>query len=333
MADARKPSKEEPKKDKQPKLGFCKKVTSSLLEDKDLTATITKTEKRAILVSSALIVLRIDEKSNMANVIEIGDYITQVNGVRITSKEHFYKEIKGVLAKGSPETITFHIRRPKWMIKTTSHGFEQVAEGYDYYTSLMVLLPGHVIGMNIRAYQNRVYVSSVQPRSLAARSIRIGDCIAGVDQTPCLSVKDCLNMMDFIMKKDKAVTLHLERPVSPEAVEVVKAALRARKNNMADHLLAPDACEIGRQQAEKIRAGNLPKPKLIMKKPNKKPAAGDSVKRHVKVEETASQIKIDSDPFNPIFLASLPQNRGEPSQPAKSGRSGDVGGIGNFDKQ
>ncbi|CAD5235061.1 unnamed protein product [Bursaphelenchus xylophilus] len=317
-------------------LGFNKKVTDDFLETKVVTTKITKTDKRAALVSTALLVIRVDAKSNFGNVLDIGDFVVEVNGVSLKSKEQFYVEIKTVLTKGEePQPLSLKIRRPKWIRQTEKNQFEQELGGFSYHTSLMILLPGSVLGMNIRAYNMKVYVSRVEPNSLAARSIRIGDCILGVDDVGCTSVKHCLDRMNEAMKKDKAVILTIERPESIQAVEMVKCALRAQKQTMVDSALAKDAVEIGKRESERIRAGRLIKPKPIYRRVDKKSknSSAKSNKQHVQVKDKSSQLSIGADPFNPIFMARVKSKGNDKKPDGKSPKGmGTIGGIGNFDK-
>ncbi|CAD5228586.1 unnamed protein product [Bursaphelenchus okinawaensis] len=315
------------KEEKKPSFGYGTKAPK-LFEEKVVQATLAKADSRAVIVSSSLLVLKVEKDSPLAKMLDIGDYIFQINNVNLESKGDFYMAIKKAFKESSAPTINFGVRRPRWSSKQSSTNYER-ATGYEYLANALVTLPGYSTGMSIRAYHGKVFVNKVEPGSLAARSIRIGDCITAVDDTACTTVVQCMSVLQTALKRDRMAVLFIERPTTQTAMQVVKAALIAKKNNPFENKVAPDAKEIAQRQVEKIRSGNLKKAKPIYKKQDRTSQMGSAVKFQAHISASSKKVCVGADPFNPMYMAA--QQKPSPMPTSKLAGSGSVGGIGSFD--
>ncbi|MFH4976362.1 hypothetical protein AB6A40_003071 [Gnathostoma spinigerum] len=114
---------------------------------------------------------------------------------------------------------------------------------------------------------NRVLVSRVDEGSLAASSLQVHDRICDINGTAVSDKDVCRNLLVRSLQKQRYVTMVIERPVSPEAIEWSKNALVASLMQPPSVAMASDVREIAARQAQKMlhNKGQVKKQVGIMK--------------------------------------------------------------------
>uniref|UniRef100_A0A915C1I0 PDZ domain-containing protein n=1 Tax=Parascaris univalens TaxID=6257 RepID=A0A915C1I0_PARUN len=131
--------------------------------------------------------------------------------------------------------FTMKVKRPIWNMKTDHlpKGYD-VVPGYDYFLGLMVLYPGGKLGMNVKSYNSKVYVTHTDQLSLSTSTCIVGDCIVEVSGTPVTSTAVCSSIILKSLKEKKYVVMTLERAVSQRALHFVRFVLLAEKTKQLD---------------------------------------------------------------------------------------------------
>ncbi|KAK0412540.1 hypothetical protein QR680_006269 [Steinernema hermaphroditum] len=259
-------------------------------------------EKSGIIVSKGLLVIKLDQQSAI-NKLFLCDFITHVNGKAIESKRHFYSLMHGIKKNGNA-SFTVTVKRPIWNSPTNvlPPGYDR-PQGYQYFIGLFVLYPGSYLGIGIKAYNSKVYVSHTEQNSLSASTCYIGDCIVSVGGVPVTGTAECSDLLTASLTKHRFVTLTIERAIDDNAVRAVRMALIADKTQRIDPLMARDCMDIGETETERFQKSNLDgtSAKSIYKKSIKP-------KRHVSVADMSAESAIGADPYNPMLMQKVPGN-------------------------
>ncbi|KHN80619.1 hypothetical protein Tcan_13352 [Toxocara canis] len=112
------------------------------------------------------------------------------------------------------------------MIKERSHLFTR-REGFSYHFVQIEWHKGARFGLIIKAYEKFIVVSKLDPVSLCAKKLRVGDRLIDVDGKALTNKDDAKKDMVIALKKNKKVTFIVERPESEEAKCWAKDALKS----------------------------------------------------------------------------------------------------------
>ncbi|TKR70888.1 hypothetical protein L596_022852 [Steinernema carpocapsae] len=195
----------------QHQLGHPPQLPASFVQEVSVEMQFQPEEKIGITVSKRMVVIKMDQQS-ATNKLFLCDFITHVNEVKIESKLSFYGTLHAIIKAEmrrpqildsssckrsdfrlvkTASSFTLTVQRPIWNSPTNNlpNGYDRPA-GYQYFTGLFVLYPGSVLGIGIKAYNSKVYVSHTEQNSLSSSTCYIGDCIVAIGQVPVTSTAD-----------------------------------------------------------------------------------------------------------------------------------------------
>ncbi|VDK42506.1 unnamed protein product [Anisakis simplex] len=302
--NARRPKAEKPR-EAQTKLGFAGNLSSDLTTEIRIPAIFKRQFKFGVIVSKSLLVVKIDDDSFLQGKLRLCDFIMKIGDRDIMSKAEFYVQMRNM--RRSEEEFTLTVQRPRWnrVADYLPNGYDRVP-GYSYIKALLLQYPGAALGMNIKSYNSKVYITHTEQLSIAVQSCLMGDCIVAVEGTPITTVACCNALIISYLSIKKFTVLTLERPVDDQAVQVVRCALLAEKKPEINARMAADTTEIGLQEAEKVRQRKYVKKLRSIYRPHQRKS---SDKRHVQMAELSLYTPITCDPYNPILMKAVPPKR------------------------
>ncbi|KAM3723415.1 tRNA(Met) cytidine acetate ligase [Dirofilaria immitis] len=212
--------------------------------------------------------------------------------------------------------FNLRLRRPLWNTPATRlpKGYDR-APGYSYIRGLMILYPGGNLGMNVKSYNSKVYVTSTDQMSIASAACLMGDCIIDVDGIPVTSTVSCGERVISGLKYHKFVLMTIERAVDMQAIRVVKFVLLVEKIPEKDPRMAHDTTKIGLDEADKIRQNALPTTlKSIYR------GKHGHGQKHLVIREMSMFTPIGADPFNPLLMQAVPPKKMDVIHASKLGQ-------------
>uniref|UniRef100_A0A915PKR0 PDZ domain-containing protein n=1 Tax=Setaria digitata TaxID=48799 RepID=A0A915PKR0_9BILA len=297
------------------KLGFPCELPDDLVSDVDIKAKFEREDKQlGVVITKSLLVLKVEEHSDFYGKLKICDFLTHLDSVPITSKKEFYSKLKPL--RNSGKEFNLRLRRPLWNTPAIKlpKGYDR-APGYNYIRGLMILYPGGNLGMNVKSYNSKVYVTSTDQMSMASAACLMGDCIVDVDGTPVTSTASCAERVISGLKDHKFVLLTIERAVDLQAIRVVKYILLVEKVPEKDPRMAQDTTKIGLDEADKIRQNLLP----VTLKGIYRGKHG-YCQKHLVIREMSLFTPIGADPFNPLLMQAVPPKKMDAMHASKSGQ-------------
>ncbi|KAL4003039.1 hypothetical protein ACH3XW_5975 [Acanthocheilonema viteae] len=278
----------------QNNLGFPCELPNDLIENVNIQSKFDQADKKiGVTITKSLLILRVEEYSIFYGKLKICDFLTHLENEPITSKKELYNKLK--ILQDTGREFNLRLRRPLWNTPATRlpKGYDR-APGYNYIRGLMILYPGANLGMNVKAYNNKVYVTSTDQMSIASAACLMGDCIVDVDGIPITSTVSC----------GERVLMTIERAVDVQAIRVVKFVLLVEKTPEKDPRMAQDTTKIGLDEAEKIRQNALPPAlKSIYR------GKHGNRQKHLVIREMSMFTPIGADPFNPLLMQAVPPKR------------------------
>uniref|UniRef100_A0A915BN95 PDZ domain-containing protein n=1 Tax=Parascaris univalens TaxID=6257 RepID=A0A915BN95_PARUN len=261
-------------------------VPHSLLEDKTVTIICPGGVAPKLRISKTLQVLKVQESSLAANRLDPGDI---VHKVRIDFKRP--KRLQKLSAK------EIFVELPK--------AFE-ILPGYEYFLGFMTLFPGCKIGIHIKSYNQKVYVSSTDPNSISSWTFLRGDAILSVEGTPVTAVQDTSQKIITALKSKKSVKSVIERPSVPATYRLANFALLYNKKNEIDPKMADDVIEICRRELDQWRSKKTPValPGILRKKTQKEK---QPQKYTVAIAPKSTETSIASESINLQWLQRVPE--------------------------
>ncbi|VDN81423.1 unnamed protein product [Brugia pahangi] len=297
----------------QNNLGFPCELPDDLVVDVNIQAKFDQRDKKVgVAITKSLLILRVEEYSIFYGMLKICDFLTHIEDEPITSKREFYDKLK--LLRDVGKEFNLRLRRPLWNTPATRlpKGYDR-APGYSYIRGLMILYPGGNLGMNVKSYNSKVYVTSIDQMSIASAACLMGDCIVDVDGTPVTSTVSCGERVISGLKHRKFVLMTIERAIDVQAIRVVKFVLLVEKVPEKDPRMAQDTTKIGLNEAQKIRQNALPGTlKGIYRGKH-----GYGQKRLV-IHEMSMFTPIGADPFNPLLMQAVPPKKMDVIHASKS---------------
>ncbi|MFH4974937.1 hypothetical protein AB6A40_001646 [Gnathostoma spinigerum] len=203
--------------------------------------------------------------------------------------------------------MTIQVKRLIWNIPTVRlpKGYDP-APGYQYFTGIMILYPGSKLGLCVKSFYNKVYVTFTEQQSMASTTCYAGDSIIDVDGVPITTTVECRERIVKALQDNKFVLLTLERAFEQRAVRVVKCALLCEKSSSINPRISADVAKAGEEEARRIREKLIPAPGPSIYR-GKQPRTESS--KHVAILDVAEFTPIDTDPYNPQFIQSVPPKR------------------------
>ncbi|KHN89157.1 hypothetical protein Tcan_04309 [Toxocara canis] len=165
--------------------GWMKKILAMGCERRDVIML-----RFGVIVSKSLLVVKIDDDSFLQAKSRLCDFIVKIGEHRITSKAEFYVQIRNM--RNSEEEFVLTVQRLRW-----NEPAEYLPEeyhrmpGYSCINALLVQYPGAALGMNIKSYNSKVYITHTDQLRISMQSCLLGDCIVDVQGTPVTTVASC----------------------------------------------------------------------------------------------------------------------------------------------
>ncbi|KAI6179926.1 hypothetical protein M3Y98_00663900 [Aphelenchoides besseyi] len=252
-----------------PRLGFNPSVPIKLLKAHEFTLLIPSHQLTDIVVSKRMIVTEVGEW-NRKQPLDFGDWITHVNGALIRSADQYTALIADLRKKTGVLEVKFKVRRtikcyqifnPKYS-KHIPAGYDLIP-GFRYLHAFMVMYPGAKLGLKIKIYNDKIYVLQTNNgwKSLAVRTLLVGDVIIKVDETIPTTVVQASELMLKGLTRKKYVHLVIERPESTTGIRRVRHALVTEREFEINPRLADDVLEICKNQKTHMKKNPDEEPK------------------------------------------------------------------------
>uniref|UniRef100_A0A915BMZ0 PDZ domain-containing protein n=1 Tax=Parascaris univalens TaxID=6257 RepID=A0A915BMZ0_PARUN len=288
-------------------------VPHSLLEDKTVTIICPGGVAPKLRISKTLQVLKVQESSLAANRLDPGDIVHKVNGEIVVNRKEFYRMMNDIAKDPDCQAVRIDFKRPKRLQKLSAKeifvelpkAFE-ILPGYEYFLGFMTLFPGCKIGIHIKSYNQKVYVSSTDPNSISSWTFLRGDAILSVEGTPVTAVQDTSQKIITALKSKKSVKSVIERPSVPATYRLANFALLYNKKNEIDPKMADDVIEICRRELDQWRSKKTPValPGILRKKTQKEK---QPQKYTVAIAPKSTETSIASESINLQWLQRVPE--------------------------
>lgn len=101
--------------------------------------------------------------------MDVGDIVCNFNDQPVTSREEYTKLLAAALKLPDPQTIRYTFYRtlrtrkiaPENVEVEVPAGFEILCDSFDYLFAYLTFVPKSQIGMNIKTYNGKVFVSAI----------------------------------------------------------------------------------------------------------------------------------------------------------------------------
>ncbi|XGW09894.1 hypothetical protein V3C99_011843 [Haemonchus contortus] len=161
-------------------------------------------------------------------IVQSGDILYAIN------KEIFSEEPaknKGTLAKlnqsGGKFTISVvRFKRRPTIKPLLPKGYVPI-EGFVYEWTVLYLMRGMALGLDVRVIDKKIYVANLLPDSIAAMSLLIGECIVDVDGELVTTIPQMTNSMVKSLEKNGQVRLLVESPGNDMLRNMLRAKIAA----------------------------------------------------------------------------------------------------------
>uniref|UniRef100_A0A915B1U0 PDZ domain-containing protein n=1 Tax=Parascaris univalens TaxID=6257 RepID=A0A915B1U0_PARUN len=219
--------------------------------------------------------LVVSVKETALEKFDLGDWVFAVNDVTLKNKRHYFSILKGFVLRKQPYVLKFTIYRTIKTMKITninaSPFIPQATEtqsGYAYLVGYITMCPGSSLGINIKSYNYKVYVTSTDNgfQSLGMRTFLVGDAILAVNGQPQTTVAGVSALIIQSLTKNKYVCIVIERAESEAAIRQVRMALLAEKTQQIDPRMPDDVIDICRAEIEHMSRGSDVHPESIYKR-------------------------------------------------------------------
>lgn len=152
----------------------------------------------------------------LRELIDVGDIIWKFNDQDVLTREEYTKLLAESLRRTEPHTIriTYHrtirtrILPPDRIRLEVPQGFELVHDSFDYLFAYLTFVPKSQIGLNIKSYNGKVFVSAIDPTpiSIARKSMLVGDAILCIDGQIVSGIRGAEDTLSAACSKKKYVS-------------------------------------------------------------------------------------------------------------------------------
>uniref|UniRef100_A0A7E4W581 PDZ domain-containing protein n=1 Tax=Panagrellus redivivus TaxID=6233 RepID=A0A7E4W581_PANRE len=239
----------------------------------------------------------------------LGDWLRAVNGTVIDSRKKGYSLLKKCQSKNN-YVVVLTVKRPvkTVMLSTEKQVLEhlppavEVLPGNAYLLGFVSTYAGAKVGLFIKSYENKVYVSSIGQGSLAESTFFVGDIILSVDDIAVASVSEAHKRISTALQTKKWMQCVIERAESKVALQRMNLALKADRKLEIDARMTEDVIQIVTTEVARMKKDNNSKPTSILK--------GASARTHrVSFSSHSKETPIQCDPVNFKLLIKVPPNR------------------------
>jgi len=267
-----------------------------------------------IRVNRGMTISRIPETMRECG-LDLGDWITGMNGEPFKSRTSYTAKLRKLWDENKDKKtfeVTYQFQRVlrtqeiKDPIRCSSiHQAYEIDPCCTYLFGVLSLFPGSNLGLSIKSYYGKVYVSSVDNgfKSLAMRTFLVGDAILSVNGQAVSIISEASEKIVDGLKTKKFVKVVIERAVSQAAIGRVKQVLRTHKQPDIDPRMADDVVEICKQELARMKYDN-PDDDLssILRDEEQKKDATPSLT----FSDISAESPIGMDIINPVLLSKPP---------------------------
>ncbi|CAB3397588.1 unnamed protein product [Caenorhabditis bovis] len=220
--------------------------------------------------------------SFMVPPVEYCDHLLKINDTQIKSKKVLAQFLAENVDQNKPHVLVFHVRRIMSVEHITDHSklpsnasikrpktnnpLVKPSEGYEYYKTILIYFPKSKLGINVKSYNDVVYVESIDNTwgSTTRRFLYVGDAILKIDDQEIFDVQKTQQTLINGLQNNGIVTLIIERATAQAASNFVRSVLFW--NKCVDPQLAMDVIHICKKRYDyHVRNGFGPEPKPILR--------------------------------------------------------------------
>uniref|UniRef100_A0A914Z1A0 PDZ domain-containing protein n=1 Tax=Panagrolaimus superbus TaxID=310955 RepID=A0A914Z1A0_9BILA len=257
-------------------------------------------------------------QKQLATEIEIGDILYKFNDLPLTTRDEYTRQLSFTMKNPDFQTLTFTILRPikskqipeKELSNVFSklqqpQGFEILPTHYEYFTVFLTIAPKTILGVTIKGYNGKVYVSGIENKhtSIAYKCLLVGDAILAIEDQALSGVKDTDELLCTSFAKKKFVRLIIERAKTPAGLRNVKLALSIEKTYEVNPRMTEDVTDICQRQIKFMNKHSDLKPDSRIIHQHHPPRASTS---HIDVAKESTELPISTDVNNLQLLAPTP---------------------------
>uniref|UniRef100_A0A7E4ZQ34 PDZ domain-containing protein n=1 Tax=Panagrellus redivivus TaxID=6233 RepID=A0A7E4ZQ34_PANRE len=292
-------------------IGYGSNFTNDLLElPKTFELRVESPNKVPLLkVSKTLVVYEIPPE--LEHQVEAGDILHKFNDFYVPSREVFIQQLSFACHNPNPQTISYTVYRP---IRTrpippaelgtnVPPGFELQPDHFEYLWAYLVVIPKCALGLTVKAYNGKVYVSGIQNsvKSIVSKCLLVGDAILSLDDNVISGVQVANDLLMYGFTRKKFLKAIVERAKTTPGVRQVKLALSVEKTVEINPRMGDDIIDICQAQIKYMTTY----PDVAPGKPLIKVSATDPA-NHLSVNPTTLELPISTDVNNITLLAPTP---------------------------
>ncbi|CCD68331.2 PDZ domain-containing protein [Caenorhabditis elegans] len=171
-----------------------------------------------------------------------------------------------------------------------------------YYKLVLIYFPRSKLGINVKSYQNVVYVESTDNTwgSTTRRFLYLGDAILRIDDTEILDLPTTQNALRTGFSKNGVVTIIVERAVHQESYAFVRSVMGFSK--VLDPMLPQDVIQTCTARLAYHNKHGFAEPTPIFKGYTKDYSSAG----RVSVTNTVEIKSIRTEQLNPEILQNVP---------------------------
>ncbi|KAK0406379.1 hypothetical protein QR680_018540 [Steinernema hermaphroditum] len=225
-----------------------------------------KNLKMGLRMTSTCVVNKVERGSVVDCSLQYGDLLLKIDGHRVDKR----KQALDVLKKYSQGDfkITFTVARLKTQIPLQLSRLPrdcEAIEGFNYHTAVMYSLKGCKLGLGIKSYNTKVFVSRVTECTLSSMCLSVGDAIIDIDSLPVTSVDQAKTLVFDRLRSKGFVTMAIEQANDPSNAQYVMLALKAEKTQGPDEPVPQDVIDIAKDEVRRFQTNELKVGQSILK--------------------------------------------------------------------
>ncbi|TKR80594.1 hypothetical protein L596_014647 [Steinernema carpocapsae] len=276
--------------------GFGKKIPSKLYSILTVALNGAKKKQVGLRLSSTCVVKKVERGSVCDGGLQFGDLLLKIDENPVENRKHALEALKKITQNGQNEyKINFVVARVKtrFALEVTRlpRDYDSLG-GFKYHEAVVYNLRGCRLGLPIKSYNNKVYVTRVMEYTLASLSLAQGDAIIDVEKQHVTGVEQTSTLFFDRLKTQGYVSVAIEQADDPAAAQYVRMALSTEKTVSSDIVIAHDVIDIMRGELRRIQSGEPRiQPVSILKesKPSKSKDAHTSFSSTAQIHPIASE--------------------------------------------
>ncbi|WKX94333.1 hypothetical protein Q1695_011524 [Nippostrongylus brasiliensis] len=204
-----------------------KNVSKNYYEVLPFTIELQKGQSLGLVIKKDIVV-GVKWDSPCLGIIRAGDILYTINRQIFHDDTGKTKDLLSQITQngGKPKVNVIRFKRRPRMKPFLPKGYEPV-EGFDYEWTVLYLMRGMPLGLDVRLIDKKVYVANLLPDSIAAMSLLIGECIVDVEGEPVKSIPQMTSTMVKMLDLKGQVRLLVEFPANDMLRNMIRAKIAA----------------------------------------------------------------------------------------------------------